>query len=71
MYLGEKTLGNWNVGLPALMITAGALLFFVAFRFLVSLYDDDPDDPETGEYVAPTLRETAIAPLTFPVIATP
>jgi multiple antibiotic resistance protein len=69
MYLGEKILGKWNVGLPALMLTAGALLLFVAFRSLVvDLYAGVQSAP--AENVPPTIR-TAISPLTFPVIATP
>ena len=51
------------------MLTAGALLLFVAFRSLVvDLYSSSPADAaQPGE---PSLR-TAISPLTFPVIASP
>ena len=69
MYVGEKILDKWNVGLPALMLTAGALLFFVAFRSLVvDLYGDAKAAPVDA--ATPSIR-TAISPLTFPVIATP
>ncbi len=69
LYIGQKMLEKWHVGLPALMLTAGALLFFVAFRSLVvDLYGGGP--PAPAEAAPPSLR-TAISPLTFPVIATP
>jgi multiple antibiotic resistance protein len=68
MYLGQKILDKWDVSLPALILTAGALLFFVAFKTLVvDLYNKPPT---SGEAETPSLR-TAISPLTFPVIATP
>lgn len=70
MYVGQGMLGKWNVALPALILTAGALLFFVAFRTLVvDLYSPQQPAPES-ESTPPSLR-TAISPLTFPVIATP
>jgi multiple antibiotic resistance protein len=69
MFIGQKILEKWNVGLPALIITAGALLFFVAFRTLVvDLYAGTPKPTEDP---APPSMRTAISPLTFPVIATP
>ncbi|HTA40294.1 MAG TPA: MarC family protein [Candidatus Acidoferrales bacterium] len=69
VYIGQTILDKWNVGLPALMLTAGALLFFVAFRSLVvDLYSGAPATP--AETATPSLL-TAISPLTFPVIATP
>jgi multiple antibiotic resistance protein len=69
LYLGQIILEKWNVGLPALMLTAGALLFFVAFRSLVvDLYGETK--AAAAEAAPPSLR-TAISPLTFPVIATP
>ncbi len=67
MFFGEKTLDKWNIGLPALIMTAGALLFYVAFRSLIGLYDANDASVEAA---TPTLR-TAISPLTFPVIAPP
>lgn len=70
MYIGENTLSKWRVSLPALTITAGALLFFVAFRSLINLYDEVRPPAVSGGPVAPSLA-TAISPLTFPVIATP
>jgi multiple antibiotic resistance protein len=69
LYVGQVILEKWNVGLPALMLTAGALLFFVAFRSLVvDLYAGG--QPVPAESAPPSIR-TAISPLTFPVIATP
>ena len=70
MYVGQGILAKWNVALPALILTAGALLFFVAFRTLVvDLYSPQRASSESASE-APSLR-TAISPLTFPVIATP
>jgi multiple antibiotic resistance protein len=68
MYVGQGILEKWNVSLPALILTAGALLFFVAFRTLV--VDWYAPQQVSSESEAPSLR-TAISPLTFPVIATP
>jgi multiple antibiotic resistance protein len=69
MYVGQMILDKWNVGLPALMLTAGALLFFVAFRSLVVDLYGEPK-AASADAAPPSLR-TAISPLTFPVIATP
>ena len=69
VYIGQTILDKWNIGLPALMLTAGALLFFVSFRSLVvDLYGGG--QPAPAQTAAPSLR-TAISPLTYPVIATP
>jgi multiple antibiotic resistance protein len=69
MFIGENALSKWQVSLPALIITAGALLFAVAFRSLIHLYDPNEAHGPPSD-TAPSLR-TAVSPLTFPAIATP
>ena len=68
MFVGVRILSKWQVSLPALIITAGALLFVVAFRSLIHLYD--PNEASAATDQKPTLK-TAISPITFPAIATP
>jgi multiple antibiotic resistance protein len=68
MFVGVNTLQKWQVSLPALIITGGALLFAVAFRSLIQLYD--PNEPRSAGNDKPDVR-TAVSPLTFPAIATP
>jgi multiple antibiotic resistance protein len=68
MFLGERTLVSWRISLPALVITGGTLLFYVAFHNLIGQYDRPARAEEPS--VAPSLA-TALTPVAFPSIATP
>jgi multiple antibiotic resistance protein len=68
MLIGQSVLARWQVSLPALILTAGTLLFYVSFQSLVSLYRPHPPDHE--QRPLPSLR-TAVSPIAFPAIATP
>ncbi len=70
--VGQSTLANWGVSVPALLIAAGLVLFLVALKGVLSSYEPKPaataDAPE-----APTAPSTllALSPLAFPNIITP
>ncbi len=64
--LGSALMGRWQVSVPAIAFTAGILLFVVALRDLIALYDTQPP----ADAPTPTLA-MAIFPLAFPNIVTP
>jgi multiple antibiotic resistance protein len=66
--IGAAMMVKWHVSVPAITFTAGILLFIVALRALLQLYDR-PHPPEQPS-AAPTLA-LAASPLAFPDIVTP
>ena len=66
-YLGMVLAAKWHVSLPAMLITAGIILFLVARGMVMSMYEGAaaPPEPLPAAPMAATLR------LTFPVLVTP
>jgi multiple antibiotic resistance protein len=66
--IGQTIRQSWTISLPALIITAGILLFTVAFKLVMNQYEADVkiDAPSDD----PPLK-LAVQPLAFPTILTP
>jgi multiple antibiotic resistance protein len=67
-FIGRALAGNWNVSIPALMLTAGVIFFLVALRQLLEQYEL-PHAPSAQPL--PASPTAAALRLVFPVVLTP
>jgi len=66
-FLGRALLDSWQIPVFALRLTAGLILFVVAFRLVLAPYDAPAPHPAPGAAVE---RPTAMQ-LVFPMVLTP
>ena len=66
--LGQVMLVKWKISLAALIMALGVVLFLVALRIVLSVYEKEKS--AAGPPPSPSL-EMAASPLTFPTIVTP
>lgn len=69
---GAKVLDAWEVSTSAMLIAAGVLLSWVAFRMVTAVYAPPETTGETaGKTAAPPSPRLAVVPLAFPGVVTP
>jgi multiple antibiotic resistance protein len=66
-YLGMRLADKWHVSVPAMLLTAGIILFLVALRLVMEAYQSVRPAPEP----LPTAPMAATLRLTFPLVVTP
>jgi multiple antibiotic resistance protein len=70
--MGQLLVEKWNIRLPALLITAGIVLFLVALRSVLGQYDSEPATKTPfGPPPPPPPMSASLSPLAFPTIITP
>ncbi len=66
-YLGMLLAAKWRISLPAMLLTAGIILFLVALQLVMRVYEAAPAAPPP----LPTAPMAATLRLTFPLVVTP
>ena len=66
-FLGRALLENWEVQLFAMRLTAGLILFVVAFRLVMQPYEPPAPHPASGATVEPP----NLMQVVFPMVLTP
>jgi multiple antibiotic resistance protein len=66
-YLGMLLAAKWRISLPAMLLTAGIILFLVALQLVMRVYETAPTAPPP----LPTAPMAATLSLTFPLVVTP
>jgi small neutral amino acid transporter SnatA (MarC family) len=66
-YLGMLLAAKWRISLPAMLLTAGIILFLVALQIVMQAYDPAPAPPPP----LPAAPMTATLRLTFPLVVAP
>jgi multiple antibiotic resistance protein len=66
--LGRALAINWNISMPALLISAGVIFFLVALRLVLEDYEPPK---EVAAPPLPTATMAAALKLTFPTVVTP
>jgi multiple antibiotic resistance protein len=62
-FLGRALLESWQIPLFALRLTAGLILFVVAFRLVMQVYEPPPPHPVPGAPVEPPNLMQVVSPM--------
>src|SRR5262245_50687521 len=67
--LGRSLLANWQVSIPAMVLTAGIVFFLVALRQLLEQYE--PPHAAAPPEALPAAPLAAACSIVFPIVLTP